>query len=199
MALSKKNLTGILRKVKGGDQSAFSVLEKEYMPLMKSESAKILESLNKSTSGNGPVYNRDDLIQECRLVLLRCAETYDEERSGGKVTFGLYAKICIYNRMISILRKEKSDLKKQKKKDTTKQKLIPDDTDAEQLQSIMDISGLTEMEMMVTADILHGMKASESAALHGLTAREVTNARYRAKSKIRKAIEGRRIPGPDGG
>jgi len=86
----------LLLAAKNGDGQAFSELAAKYSPLIGAAVEKYRRMCGEST---------DDLHQEALLAFYRAVKTYDTEKKG--VTFGLYAKICINNRMISILRSRK--------------------------------------------------------------------------------------------
>lgn len=93
--LSPELLTALLRSYKNGDENAFDRLVQYYMPLIDSMVARCYEGLS-------PYYERDDVLQFALIALSRAALTYNFEQN--KVTFGLYAKICIGNALISKMR-----------------------------------------------------------------------------------------------
>ena len=66
-----------------------------YFPMLNQAVAKYEQRLG---SGGDP----DDLRQEAVITLYKAARTY---RDGIGVTFGLYAKICIHNRLKAVTRK----------------------------------------------------------------------------------------------
>ena len=86
----------LLASVRGGDESAFAVLLDSYAPLLNSLSS----SLGASSEA------QDELMQEARFALYRAALSYRE----GGVTFGLYAKICVRNALVSRLRKAEREV-----------------------------------------------------------------------------------------
>ena len=85
-----------LNAVKSGNKAAFEELLAAYEPLICSESASILMKFPDFKS------EEEEMRQEGRLALYDAAMAYTEN---GKVTFGLYAKICVHNRLISYVRK----------------------------------------------------------------------------------------------
>ena len=89
------SLHSLLDKVKRGDETAFAEIERIYAPLISS----LTDRLNASVE-----MDCEDIRQEAMIALYSAACTYDQSKSG--VTFGLYAKICIRNRLISLLRKQ---------------------------------------------------------------------------------------------
>lgn len=76
---------------------AFEALRERYAPLLHATVSKF--------SGQLPSHEEEDLLQEADIALFRAIERFDSEREG--ITFGLYLKICLEHRFISLLRKEK--------------------------------------------------------------------------------------------
>lgn len=101
------DVEALILAARKGEQGAFAELNAMYEGL--------LVSVVNSFSGKIPddVYSREDLMQEGLLAFYRAAETFDV--SNGKVTFGLYAKTCITNRMISLLRRANTVKRRQQK------------------------------------------------------------------------------------
>ena len=85
------HVSALLSKTKAGEESAFFEIAEQYKPL--------IDSCVCYFSGKFP---QDELEQEALIALYRAACTYDSSIS--KVSFGLYAKICINNSLISLLR-----------------------------------------------------------------------------------------------
>ncbi|MBR6514558.1 MAG: sigma-70 family RNA polymerase sigma factor [Clostridia bacterium] len=84
----------LLQKIKGGEENAMNRLLCAYSPMIEARVAEY--------SG---ILEEDDIRQLCAIGLFEAAQSYSEERSRGKVTFGLYAKLCVRNRLISEARK----------------------------------------------------------------------------------------------
>ena len=91
---SRSRLQQCVLAVREGDQQAFNHLLAEYTPLVEKQVAKYGKDLSEQ--------DREDLHQEALYALHRAALNYDFEQS--EVEFGLYAKICIGNALISQLR-----------------------------------------------------------------------------------------------
>ena len=79
-----------------GSDEAFSKILKMYSPLINSLVAKY------SSMGDLDSNDEEDMYQEAVLSLYKAAITYKPEIEN--VTFGLYARICISRRLISLLR-----------------------------------------------------------------------------------------------
>ena len=90
----------IIVNVRRGDERACASLLSLFEPLISSEVGRF--------SHNSSYFERESIAQDARLALIDAAKTYDIDN--GKVTFGLYAKICIRRRLISVLRKQKNDI-----------------------------------------------------------------------------------------
>lgn len=87
----------ILLLAKQGDQDAFERLLENYRPL--------ISSLVKSAVSEFPFSDSDyeDLYQEAVILFFRALERYDTEQED--VAFGLFAKICIRNGLITQAKK----------------------------------------------------------------------------------------------
>ena len=84
----------LLSMVREGSDEAFSELVRRYTPMM-----------NKLVSGFACTAVRsDEAFCEACVAFYRAAMTYDTERT--EVTFGLYARICVYRRLCDLAGKE---------------------------------------------------------------------------------------------
>ena len=83
----------LLIRVKQRDDAAFALVLTEYTPM-----------LNKLISGfQNPLVSYDEAFSEASVALHRAAMSYDTENKS--VTFGLYAKICVYRRLCDLYEK----------------------------------------------------------------------------------------------
>lgn len=78
----------LISAVREGDEAAFAALLDLYAPLLVSLVSAFSSDVHVET---------EELMQEARYALYRAALSYRE----GGVTFGLYAKICVRNALIS--------------------------------------------------------------------------------------------------
>lgn len=90
-----KQINELIEKVIMGDSEAFSMLVEKYSPLLK----KTLELYTTEAMTKEDV---EDLGQEEIIAFYRAIINFDREQDN--VEFGLYAKICITNSMISYKR-----------------------------------------------------------------------------------------------
>ena len=134
----------LIVQVRNGNQSSFAELLKIYEPLFLSLLSKSnLESLNEQVI--------EDLRQELTLVFYHSIFSYDLEQND--VRFGLYAKICLRNALITQLRK----LQKQKKS-------LSLEEEDETLFAIFD-SGANPSEELVDRETVESMNKKIKGAL----------------------------------
>ena len=90
----REQLHNRILSVRAGDQAAFSTLLADYEPLLGAEVSRHAVGLGKQDA--------EDLRQCALLALYRAALNFDLSQC--EVEFGLYAKICITNALLSQLR-----------------------------------------------------------------------------------------------
>ena len=174
-----EKLTQCLQKVKDGAPGAFDDLSLLYRPL-------ILNLVDRFESSMPPgTLAREDLVQEATLALYKAATAFDAEQSA--VTFGLYAKICIKNRLISALRKQKRISKKQK---MLSEVPSPSSTSAEFDFALLKAQFkdlLTRYEEQVLTLRLRGLSYKEIAQALNKDPKSIDNALCRIRAKVRAA------------
>lgn len=189
----EKDTSSLLEKIKNGDESAFDVLAEEYNGLTESAVRRFMPSFN-IAEGDDPVYGVDDLRQYAALALYKAAKSYDPE-CGRDVSFGLYAKICVNNALISALRKYKSEQRRQKKMREKPRgssvdplvELISAEDEAELTAKIK--TELSDFEKAVFDLYIVGKSAREIAERLGREEKSVSNALYRMKVKIKGLLK----------
>ncbi len=182
-------LSALIKNASAGDHTAFRELITIYEPL-------IAGIVNKYE-----IYacdcDADDLRQEAAIALFGAVRSYD---SNNGVTFGLYAKICIKNRIISKVRKCHGITVPMTEKDTD-DIFDPDFTVADHdpenevigkesyhlLINLID-ENLTVQEKSVFKLYIRNKSYNEIAAVLGIQQKSVDNAIYRIKKKIKKLI-----------
>ena len=87
---------------KSFSDEAFAELFSRYKPLLKKRIATYFGPL--ATEESEP-------MQEASIALHSAAMTYDSDKCDG-VTFGLYASVCVSNRLKSLIRKKLKDVDK---------------------------------------------------------------------------------------
>jgi RNA polymerase sporulation-specific sigma factor len=185
---SKKDVRALILDVRGGDQNAFDTLLDQYRPLIDASVARF------SSDESFSLYC-EDLKQEASVVFYNSILAYDLEQT--EVEFGLFAKICIYNALVSFLRA----LKRRSAEPVAEipQNLITvqdfEDPSArmleqERLKSLYAVirKNLSELEYKVWQLYISGRSAAEIAALLSTDEKSVNNAIYRIRKKLRAVL-----------
>ena len=174
----------LIIKAREGDSHAFSKLARIYKNLLSSLSKKY----SSMCIENGEAI--DDFTQEAQMALYNAVKTYDINNS--VVTFGAYAKKCISNRLISLVRKNKSQKRKRGEIKIPVNMHTPDDAylTKELGAKIMALveNSLSSYEKKIFALYLDGKRASEISKHVGKSEKSVNNAIFRIKSKLKGII-----------
>lgn len=181
----------LLIGIKDGSPLSFEGILELYTPLVKSISLDAKRRFSISDS------EYDDLFQEAMIALYNAACSFDEAKG---VSLGLYAKICIKNRLISYIRRresklfedfledidsDKSDVKESP--ETTPEQLIIDKESFAELNKRINAS-LTPFESSVFWLYLGGMPYADIARALSKPKKSVDNAIVRIKSKLKKLL-----------
>ena len=171
----------LISKTRSGEESAFSEIAQQYRPLIESCICYFHQSLP-----------RDELEQEALISLYHAACTYDS--SVNNVSFGLYAKICINNSLISLARAAA-------KRETQSVDMIERDEESEQDPSDDYISResfnkldcfvknhLSSYEYSVFRLYIEGYRVKEIAHKLSRTEKSVDDAIMRLKIKLRSSL-----------
>ena len=189
-SFSQIPLTDLLLQAQGGDQKAFEELLDRYAPL--------IDSMTRQFSANPTfsVQDREDLRQEALVAFYRALMQFDTDR--GQVQFGLYAKECIRNRLISHLRTLKRHGQVLSLEESENVDAQPSDGDnpadclAEEeayLSLCRQVSGiLSDYENRIWWLYLSGRTAKEVAVLMECDEKSVQNAVYRIRKKLRSGL-----------
>lgn len=186
--LSKDDIRALLIAVKGGDQSAFDSLLDQYKPLINASVAKF-------SSDEAFALYHEDLKQEAALVFYNSILAYDLEQN--EVEFGLFAKICIHNALVSVLRslKRRSEepiaqipetlLTVQDFEDPSSRML-----ERERLKSLYAVirKNLSNFEYEVWQLYMSGRSAKEIAKRLQTDEKAISNAIYRIRKKLRSVL-----------
>lgn len=193
--LSKdKEVVELIKKVKMGDNFAFEELACKYSAIVDTSAASVLRSIEKNSL---PV-NREtaeDLRQDARLALYRAALTYDPEGDGKSVTFGLYAKICVRNALVSVMRRMGA-AKRRADRLVNKAPSYAEGTEADNASAVLDrlrveellrggLGKLSAYERRVLLCYAEGKTPSDIADELGKSAKSVSNALYRIRVKLK--------------
>ena len=178
----------LICRVRRGDDSAFGELLEKYSPLIE---ASVVRALGE---GELEPY-RDDFRQEATVAFYNSILTYDTEQH--EVEFGLYAKICIANALISQLRVLKKR-NAERLSDASVEGLLLNSLEdpslkileQESLESLYSIirGNLSEFEYRVWQLYISGRTAREIGVVVGKDERSVNNAIYRIRRKLRAQL-----------
>ena len=175
-------LTKLILNVQSGDESSFAKLRAQYEGLLHSLVSQMIAKL--------PEAEFDDLMQEATLALYHALMRFDTQQKD--VTFGLYAKICIRNRLISVARrygKKSFDAQKTRSVD-----LSANERKAARRVAYRDLdqiaqTTLSSFEYAVYQLYLEGYSINEMAKQMERSPKSIDNAVYRMRKKIKVNLE----------
>ncbi len=182
---AQQEIEKILAEVRSGSDEAFSLLCERFSPMMG--------ALLSRFSRNGSAMADAEFVQEARIALYRAAHTYVPD---GEVTFGLYARVCVRNALISCLRAQSKE---------------PDLYSLDGLEDIFLSNGQEPVETLITAETVKEIYRKASAVLSaferrvfdlyvqeastegmakllGKSEKSVRNAIHRVRTKLKAAL-----------
>ena len=178
----------LIRRVREDDQTAFAELLALYEPLLHAQVARYATELCASDA--------EDLRQLALLAFYRAAKGFDLAQS--EVEFGLYAKICISNALVSQLRVVNNraaelcnatfDEGDGGEGDPARRLM---EQEAAELLLSRIRSLLSPYENRVWSLYIAGFSAGQIANHLGKDPHSVENAVYRIRQKLRKALSDR--------
>ena len=173
---------------RAGDQNAFSELLDTYSPLIESSVSKYIGMYETSIDA-------DDLRQEAVVVFYNSVMTYELDQN--EVEFGLYAKVCITNALISQLRARKRRETEQLSDALRDDFFVSDSEDPlrkileqESVKKLYAVirENLSDFEYRVWRLYMSGRSAREIAQAVDKDEKSVSNAIYRIRSKLRRVL-----------
>lgn len=178
-------LVSLIDGVKSGSSSDFETICAIYAPLM----AAMAKSFESTGAGDSR-----ELMLEARTALLKAALDFDVSQT--HVTFGLYAKICIRNAMISQRRKalsrsrrEAAALKRTHKRNRHFFQGSGSDAGSSLLRenpSVIELEAkLSPFEKKVFREYMSGRSIGEIADAVGKPKKSVNNAVFRIRQKVK--------------
>lgn len=186
--LSKDDIRALIVAVRNGDQVAFSALLCQYKPLIDASVARF------SSDESFALYH-EDLKQEASLVFYNSILAYDLEQN--EVEFGLFAKICIHNALVSVLRSLKKRTEEPIAQIPESLLTVQDFEDPssrmlerERLKSLYAVirNNLSDFEYEVWQLYMSGRSAKEIAKRIDTDEKSVSNAIYRIRKKLRSLL-----------
>ncbi len=185
----KEDIRALILAVRNGDQNAFDTLLSRYKPLIDASVARFY-------SDEAFALYSEDLKQEASLVFYNSILAYDLDQN--EVEFGLFAKICIYNALVSVLRSLKRRSAEPLAEIPESLFTVQDFDDPpsrllerERLESLYAVirKNLSDLEYTVWEYYMSGLSSTQIAKRLGTDAKSVNNAIYRIRKKLRSRIE----------
>ena len=175
-----RSLNKQIELIQSGDESAFEAIREQYAALLLSTVSKLMPGC--------PDAEFEDLLQEATLALYHAALSFKPDQE--KVTFGLYAKICVRNRLISAIRKLRRASAPQpaETKETASQRKSSRRAPLGELSHLVDTI-FSDFERSVYELYLQGYSASQIAERLERDAKSIDNAIYRMRRKIRQHLK----------
>lgn len=170
----------MIRCIQTGDERTFSLLLEEYAPLIDSLTRKF------AASGEG---DADDFRQEAVIAFYNAAMAFDTEQT--EVTFGLFAKICVNNRLISQLRKSKRQHEADEEMLFTRFSSTEEEAvSRKRAEEITKLAAtlLTPFELAVFELYAEGAGCRETARKLARNEKAVENALYRIRTKLKRHL-----------
>lgn len=179
----------LLLLVRAGDEAAFERLLGLYEPM-----------INSTVKRYTPAWqDTDDARQEALTGFYRAAMKFDPSQPG--VAFGLYAKVCVTNAIISHIREVNRRLDGAggsfeyddylRYGETEREDPSEDIVDRENVAALQELirRSLSEFENRVWDMYVAGAPSSQIAAALGREERAIDNALYRIRHKLRRQLE----------
>ena len=178
----------LIEAYRADDETAFDKLAEIYRPLIDSMVARCAEGLSE-------VCAREDVMQYALIAFSKAILTYKLDQD--KVSFGLYAKICIGNALVSRVRAARQNhvevLPLDGFFDMADSTDVPGDViDSERVGELHELirCNLSDFENDVFWLYATGYSSSEIADRLGKTEKSVDNAIFRARKKLKSVLNG---------
>jgi RNA polymerase sporulation-specific sigma factor len=182
-----KNVKKLILQFRDGNEKAYDELSALYSPMLTSMASKYFAMRSEE---DGSDYQ--DMYQEASIAFYRSAVTFDVENTS--VSFGLYAKICVRNALVSALRRSKRSSKHSRDvsaKDSHTADPVSGVIAEEAKKNILDSSGkiLSSYELQVLREYMEGRKVREIAEKLGKSSKSVSNALFRCRAKLETGMK----------
>ena len=187
---SENEIRELVFRLQNGDELAYTDLLEIFDPLISASVASVARFLTENCDA-------EDIKQDARFALYKAALSYDLHQI--KVTFGLYAKICINNALTTMFKRagkklpfnfcslDELDESVGVTADDISSALIDSETYNELDSKIKGC--LSEYEYKVFCMYVEGFGRGEIAAKLNKDEKSVSNAVQRVTEKLRKIIE----------
>ncbi len=178
----EESVISLLERAKKGSTEACQLLRFRYRPLLEA-------SVSRFVTDSMTLQEKQDLKEEAERIFLTAVSTYDTEQEA--VDFGLYAKICLRNGLVSEMR----SLYSRRRLDIVpmEQEILSEEDPARHVAenerflklSSMITAHLSPFENSVWWRFVSGADVKEIARQIGKDERSIHNAIYRIRKKLR--------------
>ncbi len=186
---SREEIICLIQRARDGSLDALDFLKSKYHPLIESQ-------VNRAYADYMSNQDREDLYEEAVSAFVNAVCNYNCDEA--RVEFGLYAKVCISNRLITFIRKYNSDAHGVASLDDISQFISAEgQTDPleqviqdEKIRALVDTiqNNLSPYEAKVWWLYTSGLSAKAIADKVGSDTRSVNNAVYRIRKKLRQLL-----------
>ena len=179
-AVSNKEIAELILMCRAHDDDAFDELLRRYTPMMR----KLIMGFGATA------YDYNELFSEACVALHIAAQRYDLDQT--EVTFGLYARICIRNRIVDLLRCAEADtaveldVELMAADDSVEQRLADREAFDMLLHTAKNL--LSDYEYRVLMLHIQGYKTAAIAEKLSRSAKSVDNAKSRLFRRLREEI-----------
>ena len=170
----------LIKSCRARDDEAFDELVRRYTPMMR----KVISSFDSQ-------YDFGELFSEACVALHSAALRYDVEQS--EVTFGLYARICVRNRIVDLLRSADAvrsitdcDIEQISDDESVESGIVGRETIDNVLTSAKNL--LSDYEYRVLILHIQGYKTAAIAKMLSRSAKSVDNAKSRLFRRLREHL-----------
>lgn len=186
---NNSELRSLIEKVRGSDQEAFLEMLDKYKPLLHSQ-------VSKFTNDDHTKELYEDLLQEATIVFYNAILNFDLAQKD--VEFGLYARICIYNALVSQMRvvsrrkaEQPTELDSPAFADGVSEDPADGIVEAENIREIYSTikRNLSGYEYAIWHSYMLGKTAKEIGEMLGKDEKSVSNAVYRIRKKLRALLK----------
>ena len=174
-------ISELIRLCRAHDDSAFDELVRRYTPMIR----KVIASF----SGVGVDFS--ELFSEGCVALHIAANRYELDQN--EVTFGLYARICVRNRIVDFLRTSDNlpkvselDIEQLSDEGSLERSIVERETFEQAMKSAREL--LSDYEYSVLLLHIQGYKTAAIAKALGRTPKSVDNAKSRLFRHLRAAL-----------
>lgn len=183
---SQESLVSLLLRAREGSQEACGFLRNRYRPLIDASVAHF-------TAEGMTMQEKADLREEAERIFLTAISTYDTDQDA--VDFGLYAKICLRNGLVSEVRSQSARHKLgivSLETEDVSDEVDParDLVEEERFHKLYQMirSSLSAFENEVWWRFVSGVSVKRIAEQVGKDERSVHNAIYRIRRKLRTLL-----------